>query len=228
MARILVIDDDVALLRGVRVGLEALGHCVLTSTNGTRGLSEAAISTPDVVVLDLGLPDLDGIEVCRRLRSWSNVPVVVLSADGTEDRKVVALDSGADDYMTKPFGMRELDARLRVAQRHRDGLASADEPSTLTVGSLEFNFVHPEVRRSGRRLDLTTTEFAFLSYLARHAGKLCTHQMILAHVWGPRYVNEAGYLHAYAYRLRRKLGDEEGSLLVTAPGVGYKLATGNE
>jgi two-component system, OmpR family, KDP operon response regulator KdpE len=228
MSRILVIDDDVALLRGVRVGLEALGHAVLTSTNGARGLSEAALSSPDVVVLDLGLPDLDGIEVCRRLRTWSNVPVVVLSADGTEDRKVAALDGGADDYMTKPFGMRELDARLRLAQRHRGSSAPEDEPSMLTLGSLEFDFTHQEARQSGRLLDLTPTEFAFLSFLARHSGRLCTHKMILGHVWGPRYVNEAGYLHAYAYRLRRKLNDEDGRLLITDPGVGYKLASGSE
>lgn len=222
MARILVIDDDVALLRGARVGFEALGHVVLTSATGMQGLADAAVKSPDVIVLDLGLPDIDGVEVCRRLRQWSSVPIVVLSADGSEDRKVAALDSGADDYMTKPFGMRELDARLRVAQRHHE-LKSDEEPTKIAVGPLEFDLVRNEARMDGRSLSLTATEFSFLSFLARNAGKICTHRMILGHVWGPRYSNEAGYLHAYAYRLRRKLGDEESRLLVTVPGIGYRL-----
>jgi two-component system, OmpR family, KDP operon response regulator KdpE len=222
VARILVIDDDVALLRGARVGFEALGHVVLTSSTGMQGLADAAVKAPDVIVLDLGLPDIDGVEVCRRLRQWSAVPIVVLSADGSEDRKVAALDCGADDYMTKPFGMRELDARVRVAQRHHEARTDG-EPTKISVGSLEFDLIHNDARVDGKSLGLTSTEFSFLSYLARNAGKICTHRMILAYVWGPRYSNEAGYLHAYAYRLRRKLGDEEGRLLVTVPGIGYRL-----
>ncbi len=224
MARILVIDDDVALLRGARVGFEALGHVVLTSATGLQGLADAAVKSPDVIVLDLGLPDMDGVEVCRRLRQWSSVPIVVLSADGSEDRKVAALDSGADDYMTKPFGMRELDARLRVAQRHHEPRAD-EEPARIVVGTLEFDMIRKEARMGGRSLGLTSTEFAFLSYLARNKGKICTHRMILGHVWGPRYGNEAGYLHAYAYRLRRKLGDDDSRQLVTIPGIGYRLDT---
>ncbi len=225
MARILVIDDDVALLRGARVGFEALGHVVLTSATGTQGLADAAVKSPDVIVLDLGLPDIDGVEVCRRLRQWSSVPIVVLSADGSEDRKVAALESGADDYMTKPFGMRELDARLRVAQRHHEPKAG-EEPSRIVAGTLEFDMIRREARMDGRSLGPTSTEFSFLSYLARNAGKICTHRMILGHVWGPRYGNEAGYLHAYAYRLRRKLGDDDSRLLVTVPGIGYRLDIG--
>ena len=143
MARILVIDDDVALLRGARVGFEALGHVVLTSPTGMQGLADAAVKAPDVIVLDLGLPDVDGVEVCRRLRQWSSVPIVVLSADGSEDRKVAALDSGADDYMTKPFGMRELDARLRVARRHHESRPD-DAPAKIAVGSLEFDLMRNE------------------------------------------------------------------------------------
>ena len=204
------------------VGFEALGHVVLTSATGMQGLADAAVKSPDVIVLDLGLPDIDGVEVCRRLRQWSSVPIVVLSADGSEDRKVAALDNGADDYMTKPFGMRELDARVRVAQRHHEP-KSGEAPTKLAVGPLEFDLIRNEARMDGRPLSLTSTEFSFLSYLACNVGKICTHRMILEHVWGPRYSNEARYLHAYAYRLRRKLGDEESRILVTVPGIGYRL-----
>lgn len=205
------------------MGLEALGHIVLSAATAADGLAATALQAPDAVLLDLGLPDLDGVEVCRRLRAWSSVPVVVLSADGTEERKVAAFDAGADDYMTKPFGMRELDARIRVAERHRQAAAAGEEPARIAVGPLDIDMVHHEVRNDGELVDLTATEFAFLSFLARHAGKMCTHRMILEHVWGDRYANEVGYLRAYAYRLRRKLGDQANRLLVTDPGVGYKL-----
>jgi two-component system KDP operon response regulator KdpE len=172
-------------------------------------------------VLDLGLPDLDGLEVCRRIRTWSEVPIVVLSADGSEDTKVGALDDGADDYMTKPFGMRELDARLRVALRHRSG---GTEPlPEIDVGALHLDLVHYEATYDGRNLDLTPREFDFLAYLARNAGKVCTRRMILENVWGPQYAKEMHYLKVYAYRIRRKLGDETGRFLVSDPAVGYRL-----
>jgi two-component system KDP operon response regulator KdpE len=224
VARVLAVDDDAALLRVLRIGLVALGHEVLTASTGAQGISQAAVGAPDVIVLDLGLPDLDGLDVCRRIRQWSAVPIIVLSADGTEDRKISALDGGADDYMTKPFGMGELEARLRVALRHRPDTNGQDEPTTLTVGPLTLDLAHHEGRMDGRALDLTAREFAFLSYLARHAGKVCTHRMILEHVWGPRYGTENHYLRVYSYRIRRKLGDAEGAFLRTLPGVGYELA----
>ena len=223
MARVLAVDDDTALLRVLRIGLVALGHEVLTASAGARGISEAAVGAPDVIVLDLGLPDMDGLEVCRRIRQWSAVPIIVLSADGTEDRKIAALDGGADDYMTKPFGMGELEARLRVALRHRPNENGHDGPTTVTVGPLTLDLVHHEGRMDGRPLDLTAREFAFLTYLARHTNKVCTHRMILEHVWGPRYGTENHYLRVYAYRLRRKLGDTDGEFLRTLPGVGYEL-----
>jgi two-component system, OmpR family, KDP operon response regulator KdpE len=213
-------------LRVLRIGLVALGHEVLTASTGAQGISQAAVGAPDVIVLDLGLPDMDGLEVCRRIRQWSAVPIIVLSADGTEDRKIAALDGGADDYMTKPFGMGELEARLRVALRHRPQENGEDEPTTLTVGPLVLDLVHHEGRMKGRPLDLTAREFSFLSYLARHAGKVCTHRMILEHVWGPRYGTENHYLRVYAYRLRRKLDDPNGEFLRTLPGVGYELTDG--
>jgi two-component system, OmpR family, KDP operon response regulator KdpE len=226
VARVLAVDDDSALLRVLRIGLVALGHEVLTASTGAQGISQAAVGAPDVIVLDLGLPDMDGLDVCRRIRQWSAVPIIVLSADGTEDRKIAALDGGADDYMTKPFGMGELEARLRVALRHRPHENGQDEPTTLTVGPLVLDLVHHEGRMDGRPLDLTAREFSFLSYLARHAGKVCTHRMILEHVWGPRYGTENHYLRVYAYRLRRKLGDPNGEFLRTLPGVGYELTDG--
>jgi len=223
MARVLAVDDDSALLRVLRIGLVALGHEVLTASTGAQGISQAAVGAPDVIVLDLGLPDMDGLDVCGRIRQWSAVPIIVLSADGTEDRKIAALDGGADDYMTKPFGMGELEARLRVALRHRPQDNGQDEPTTLTVGPLVLDLVHHEGRMNGRPLELTAREFSFLSYLARHAGKVCTHRMILEHVWGPRYGTENHYLRVYAYRLRRKLDDPNGEFLRTLPGVGYEL-----
>ena len=224
MARVLAVDDDPALLRVLRIGLAALGHEVLVAGSGALGLSEAAVGRPDVIVLDLGLPDLDGLEVCRRIRQWSAVPIIVLSADGTEDRKIAALNGGADDYMTKPFGMGELEARLRVALRHRPGGAEdGDGAATLTVGPLTLDLVRHEGRLDGVPLDLTTREFAFLAFLAGNVGRVCTHRMILEHVWGPHYGTESHYLRVYAYRLRRKLNDTDGTFLRTLPGVGYEL-----
>jgi two-component system KDP operon response regulator KdpE len=225
MAKVLAVDDDPALLRALRIGLGALGHAVLVASSGEQGVSQAAIGAPEVIVLDLGLPDIDGLDVCRRIRQWSDVPIIVLSADGTEDRKIAALDGGADDYMTKPFGMGELEARLRVAMRHRaastDGRAEVSEH--LVVGALELDLVHHQARMDGSTVELTDREFRFVAYLAKHAGKICTHRMILEHVWGPHYGTEQDYLRVYAYRLRRKLGDRKGDFLRTHPGVGYEL-----
>ena len=232
MSRILVADDDPALLRVLRIALGALGYEVDTAMTGNAALSEAALRSPDAIVLDLGLPDLDGVEVCRRIREWSEVPIVVLSADGTESRKVEALDSGADDYMTKPFGMNELQARLRVALRHGSGRGpgsgEAGEPAELDAGPLHLDLVHHEVTMSGRAVELTRREFAFLAYLARYPGHVCTHRMILESVWGPQYRNEARYLREYAYRVRRKLGDDEGHLIRTHAGIGYELVVSSE
>ena len=223
MPHILIIDDDPDLLNVCRVGLEALGHELRTAETGDEGLVEAAVYPPDVIVLDLGLPDLDGLEVCKRIRSWSSVPIIVLSADGSEDRKVSALDEGADDYMTKPFGMRELNARLNVAIRHHSP-ESGDHPQEIEVGSLHLDLVHREATLSDERLDLTPKEFDFLAYLALNVGKVCTRRMILENVWGPGYGSEFHYLKVYAYRLRRKLNDEKGLFLQSDPSVGYRLA----
>lgn len=221
MPRILVIDDDKSLVRALMIALGARGHEVVTARTGEEGVTQASLTSPDVVILDLGLPDIDGVDVCRRIRQWTEVPIIVLSAAGTEGRKVVALDAGADDYMTKPFGMAELEARLRVALRRASHLTVVP-PSAITVGRLEVDLVHHMAELDGRPLELTGREFDLLAYLARHAGKVCTHQMILRDVWGSAYGNEAHYLRVYAHRLRRKLGDA-GSMLRTQPGIGYQL-----
>jgi len=171
------------------------------------------------------LPDMDGVNVCRRIREFSRVPIVVLSAYGDERRKVEALDSGADDFVTKPFGMAELEARVRVALRHgavaKNGPLGA--PSSLHAGDLDIDLVHHMATRNGVDLQLTSKEFDLLAYLARHAGKVCTHHMILKDVWGPGYGEESNYLRVYTHRLRKKLGDDEGRLLRTVPGIGYQL-----
>jgi two-component system KDP operon response regulator KdpE len=225
LPRVLIIDDDPDLLNVCTIGLDALGHQVWTAPTGETGLAEAAIRAPDVIVLDLGLPDLDGMDVCRRIRTWSGVPIVVLSADSTEDRKVEALGDGADAYMTKPFGMRELDARLRVALRHAHAADAIDnETANLTVGPLSPDLTRYQATYEDRELDLAPKEFDFLAYVARHAGKVCTRRMILENVLGPGYARELHYLKVYAYRIRRKLHDEAGQFLQSDPAVGYRLA----
>ncbi len=223
MTKVLVIDDDPSLLRALRLGLQAGGHEVVTAANGEQGITQTAVTSPDIVVLDLGLPDIDGQAVCKRIRQWSEVPIIILSASGAEDRKVAALDGGADDYVTKPFGMAELEARIRTALRHRRSEADESAPASITVGPLDLDLVHHEARVRGGPVELTAKEFDVLSFLARHLGKTCTHQMILTAVWGTGYGREAQYLHAYVHRLRQKLDDGSGALIRTIPGVGYSL-----
>jgi two-component system, OmpR family, KDP operon response regulator KdpE len=221
MTRVLVVDDDPSLRKALRIGLEARGYSVVAANTGTDGIAQVALASPDVVVLDLGLGDVDGIDVCRQIRSWSTVPVIVLSAAGTEERKVAALDLGADDYVTKPFSMGELEARLRTALRHAG--VPRNEPSELRVGSLILDFARKTAMHDGASLELTSHEFALLAYLAKHSGKVCTHEMILKQVWGAGYGKEQNYVRVYVHRLRRKLGDEHGEVLRNHPGIGYEL-----
>jgi len=223
MAKVLVIDDDPALLRAIRLGLGAADHEVITAATGQEGLNRALHSSPEVVVLDLGLPDIDGLTVCHRLRGWSEVPIIVLSATRTEDRKVAALDEGADDYVTKPFGMAELEARIRAVLRHRRAGPGDEQDQSVTVGPLTLDIARHAADLDGTPLELTAKEFEVLAYLATHAGKVCTHQMILMAVWGNSFGREARYLHEYVHRLRQKLGDEPGMQIKTAPGIGYTL-----
>ncbi len=221
MSRVLVVDDDPSLRKALRIGLEARGYSVVAANSGSDGIAQVALASPDLVVLDLGLGDIDGIEVCREIRSWSEVPIIVLSAAGTEERKVAAFDLGADDYVTKPFSMAELEARLRTALRHAG--APRHEPSDLRVRDLLVDLTCMTATRDGVNLELTSHEFALLAFLAKHAGKVCTHEMILKQVWGAGYGDEQNYVRVYVHRLRRKLGDEHGEMLRNHPGIGYEL-----
>ena len=222
---VLVVDDEPAILRAVGAALSARHHRVVTAADGRTALEMAAGEAPDVVVLDLGLPDLDGAEVCARIRAWSSVPIIVLSADGADDRKVAALDAGADDYVTKPFSTPELLARVRVALRHASaGAGSGPEPGVLRDGDLEVDLPHHRATLAGRALDLTPKEFGFLAVLARHPGRVLTHRTVLREVWGSEYGTETHYLRVYASQLRKKLRDDpDRPRLVTEPGVGYRL-----
>ena len=230
MTKVLVVDDDPSLLKALRIGLTARGDEVVLAQTGTEAVTQVALARPDLVILDLGLPDVDGIEVTRRIREFSAVPILVLSAYGDERRKVEALDAGADDFVTKPFGMAELEARLRVALRHRSARSGeTDEAAqTLEVGNLEIDLVHHMVTRNGAQVQLTAREFELLAYLARHAGKVCTHHMILKDVWGPGYGVESNYVRVYTHRLRKKLGDDDGHVLKTVPGIGYQLVADDQ
>jgi len=221
---ILVVDDEPAILRALSVALRARGYAVVTATSGQQAIDRCATEDPAAVVLDLGLPDLDGLDVCRRIRSWSDVPIIVLTAEGADERKVTALDDGADDYVTKPYSTPELLARLRVALRHRSRAEGTPASSRYVIGDLTVDVAHHRVEVGGEQVALTPKEFAFLALLARYPARVLTQGAILAEVWGPEYVRESQYLRVYASQLRKKLGDDPSRpRLVTEPGVGYRL-----
>lgn len=220
-ARILVVDDEPHILRALRTSLQGAGYQVETAATGEEALSRAAMRPPDGVILDLVLPDRNGAEVCRELRRWSKAPVLVLSAVGDEQEKVAALDAGADDYITKPFGIEELLARLRAALRR------ADAPGTPVVelGDVSVDLERRLVTRRGEPVALTPTEFELLRVFVRNEGKLLTHPMILREVWGPNYGKESHYLHVYVSQLRRKIEPDPARprFLLTESGAGYRL-----
>ena len=220
----LIIDDELQIRRLLRVCLESNGYRVMEATTGQEGIAQAAQHPPDVVVLDLGLPDMDGVTVLKRLREWSRVPVLVLSVRDREEDKVAALDNGADDYVTKPFGTGELLARLRVAQRHA---LPAGESPIFRFGDLEVDIPGRTLKRKGVDVKLTATEYSLLRLFVQHAGKVLTHRQILKEVWGPGYVEQTHYLRVYIAHLREKLEAEPSRprLIVTEPGVGYRLMT---
>lgn len=223
MTTVLVVDDERAIRRAVAASLEARGYEVRSVGTGEEALSSVALEPPDLVILDLGLPDLDGLEVCRRIRVWSEVPIIVLSAEGSDHRKVLALDEGADDYVTKPFSTPELLARVRVALR-RQPIGGSEDLPVLEVDDLVVDLAQHRVTVEGREVDLTPKEFAFLALLARWPGRVLTHRAILEAVWGPEYGEETHYLRVYASQIRKKLGDTpEHRRLMTEPGVGYRL-----
>jgi len=229
VTKVLVVDDEPALLRAVGAALKAREYDVATAMTGQAAIDAVALDPPDLIVLDLGLPDIDGIEVCRRIREWSDVPIVVLSAEGSDERKVLALDEGADDYVTKPFSTAELLARIRVALRHPRAAGQAEGEASLEVGDVVVDVARHEVTVGGRKVDLTPKEFSFLALLARWPGRVLTHRTILQEVWGPEYGSETQYLRVYASQLRKKLDDDPGRpRLVTEPGVGYRLVDAQE
>jgi two-component system KDP operon response regulator KdpE len=223
---IVVIEDEQQIRRLLRVALEGHGYRVHEAGTGADGLVETATRLPDVVILDLGLPDMDGQEVIRRIREWSAVPIIVLSARGAEGDRVAALDAGADDYVAKPFLPGELLARIRVALRHAARAGEEETTGTFTVGDLTVDLVKRRVVVRGREVHLTPIEYKMLTTLVRHAGRVLTHRQLLREVWGPTHAEDVHYLRVFMTQLRRKLEAEPARprYLLTEPGVGYRLA----
>ena len=219
----LIIDDERQIRRLLRITLESQGYLVHEAETGEAGLAEVAFHRPDIVILDLGLPDLDGVQVLRRLREWSETPVVVLSVRDEEEQKVRALDAGADDYITKPFSTIELLARLRVAQRRS---RPSQECSAFAAGKLAIDLVSRVVTLEGKRIQLSATEYALLALFVRHAGRILTHRQILREIWGPKSEEHRQYLRVYVTHLRGKieLDPKKPKLITTEPGIGYRFA----
>jgi two-component system KDP operon response regulator KdpE len=224
---ILVIDDEEQMRRLLRITLEASDYAVVEAETGKDGITQAAMQRPDAIVLDMGLPDVPGVEVLRSVRSWSSVPVIVLSVRGSEADKVMMLDAGADDYVTKPFSPQELLARVRVALRH--AATKGVESPIFRVGDehhfLEIDFAARTVKRSGILVKLTTTEYNILSFLAKHEGRVLTYAQILREVWGNQYADATHYVHVHVAALRRKIEENpaEPSLILTESGIGYRF-----
>ena len=224
-ATIIVIEDEAQIRRFLRTTLSSEGYLVIDAETGKQGLNEAGTRKPDLIILDLGLPDMDGVEVVKRLRTWSSVPIIILSARSQESDKISALDAGADDYLVKPFGVGELLARIRVALRHVFTSANDDE-GVFSVDELKVDMVHRKVTVSGVEVHLTPIEYRLLAVLIKHAGKVLTHHLLLKEVWGPNYVERAHYLRIYMGTLRHKLEKDSARprFLLTEVGVGYRLA----
>jgi len=222
---VLVIEDEAQNLRFLRAALTSHGFRFAEAGTGEEGLRQAATRSPDVIVLDLGLPDIDGLEVTRRLREWSAVPIVVLSARGQERDKVAALDLGADDYVTKPFGVGEFLARLRVALRRGAGSSADAEEGVVEIGGLSIDLARRRILRDGAEVRLTPIEYKLLAVLARHPGRVLTHETLLRQVWGPGYTHQKHYLRVYMAQLRHKLEKDPARprYLMNEPGVGYQL-----
>lgn len=224
--RALVIDDEAAILRFLKPALEASNYDMTSAGTVADGIKRIAAETPDIVLLDLGLPDGDGKDVIRRAREWSDLPIIVLSAREREIEKIEALDLGADDYVNKPFNVGELLARMRAALRHR--MQRKAETPVLRVGDLEVDSVRHRATRAGVELKLTPKEFELLSFLARHAGRVVTHKQILTAVWGPAHTEDTQYLRVYVGQLRQKVEKEPSDprIVLTEPGIGYRIAEG--
>ena len=225
--KILVVDDDPAILRLLSTNLKARGYEVITATDGEEALETVQKDFIDLIILDIMMPKVDGVQVCRRIREWSDIPIIILSARGDEKDKVKCLELGADDYLTKPFGIAELMARIKTAFRHRGDAAAAPTPTTFTCDGLEINFAKRRVTVKGKEIILTPTEYSLLLQLATNSDKVLTHSMLLHSVWGNEYSSEKEYLRVFVGRLRRKLEPDPKNprYIHTIPGVGYHLAT---
>jgi two-component system, OmpR family, KDP operon response regulator KdpE len=225
-ARVLVVDDEPAILKFLKPALEATDYEISGVGTVAEATKRIASDVPDIVLLDLGLPDGDGKDVIRRVREFSNVAIVVLSARDRETEKIEALDLGADDYVNKPFGIGELLARMRTALRHR--MQRNDETPVLKVGNMEIDSVRHRVTRGNEEVKLTPKEFELVSFLARHPGKVLTHRQILTAVWGPAHSEDTQYLRVYVGQLRQKIEQDAGDprIIITEPGIGYRIAEG--
>lgn len=224
---IIVVEDEAQIRRFLRTTLASEGYQVFEAETGKQGLIEAAMRKPDLMILDLGLPDMDGVDVVKGVRAWSSVPIIILSARSQESDKVSALDAGADDYLVKPFGAGELLARMRVALRHVSPSSTGGEDEGMfAVDELKVDMIHRKVTVSGAEVHLTPLEYRLLTVLIKHAGKVLTHQLLLKEVWGPNYVERAHYLRIYMGTLRHKLEKDPARprFLLTEVGVGYRLA----
>jgi two-component system KDP operon response regulator KdpE len=223
--KVLVIDDEPQILRALRTILGEKRFEVTTATRGEEGLARAAADPPDVIILDLGLPDMDGLTVIERLREWTQIPIIVLSVREADADKVEALDKGGDDYLTKPFSIEELLARIRVALRHDARMQGSLGETVVTAGPISIDLALHTVRRDGQEVKLTATEFRLLAYLAANAGRVLTHRGILTTVWGPTEAEHVEYLRVYVRQLRKKLepDPERPQFVLTEPGVGYRF-----
>lgn len=220
---ILVVDDEIQIRRLLRISLESAGYRVIEAENGKLGLTRAATESPEAVVLDMKMPDMSGLEVLRRIREWSTMPVLILSVQGGEADKIAALDSGADDYLTKPFGSGELLARLRVLLRRA---RAPEESSIIVTGDLQVDFANRIVRKAGEEVHLTVKEYALLRTLLLHRGRIITHRQLLRDIWGPNHEEDTHYLRVHITHLRKKIGEGEtgAEYIRTEPGVGYRFA----
>lgn len=223
--RILLIEDDLHIRRFLRASLPTQGYELLEAENGRAGLGLAAAQVPDLILLDLGLPDMEGIEVLRQVRAWSQVPVIVLSARDQEREKVATLDAGADDYLTKPFGVGELMARIRVGLRRSSQAQEGAQETVFSMGNITVDLEKRRVFRGTEEIHLTPIEYKLLTTLIKHRGKVVTHRQLLKEVWGPSYMDQNPYLRIFILNLRRKLEDNptRPAFLLTDPGVGYRL-----
>lgn len=223
---VLLVEDEVQIRRFLRIALASQGFRLVEAATGEEGLAAAATQQPELIILDLGLPDLDGTEIIRRVREWSAVPIIVLSARGQERDKIAALDLGADDYVAKPFAVGELLARMRVALRHAARIAGEPGEPLFSQGELRVDLARRQVTVAGREVHLTPLEYRLLATLVRHAGRVLTHRQLLREVWGPHHTEQAHYLRVFTAQLRRKLEADPArpQYILTEPGVGYRLA----